>query len=421
MLTIAPKGTKDVLPAESWKWQYIESVIRDICARFGYGEIRTPVFEHTELFLRSAGDTSDIVQKQMYTFIDKGNRSITLKPEGTAGVVRSFVENSIYAGTQPTKLYYLSIPVFRYEQKQHGRLREHHQFGVEVFGSKGPSIDAEIITIVLSLFKALKITGVQLEINSIGCKSCRPSYNEALIGFLNKNKEELCETCKARMKTNPLRVLDCKEEGCAHIVKNAPVILDYLCDECKDHFEGLKKRLDSQNISYTVNPLIVRGLDYYTKTVFEFIAQDIGTKSTVCGGGRYDGLVEEIGGPPTPGIGFGMGIERLLLVLESLNIELPEPKGCEVYIATLGKDAALKGFSITEELRDAGIKADCDHMDRSMKAQLKYANKLGAPWVVIIGDNEMNEGAAQIKNMKKSEESKVPFGDITKFIKAGLS
>ena len=419
MLAKAPKGTKDVLPDESGKWQYIEGVVRDICQRFGYSEVRTPVFEHTELFQRGVGGTTDIVQKEMYTFLDKGNRSITLRPEGTAGVVRSFIENNLYAEAQPVKVYYLSAPVFRYERPQAGRLREHHQFGIEAFGAPGPSIDAEVISVALSLFKSLGITGLELNINSIGCRECRPKYNEELKAYLRNNEDKLCANCRERMSTNPLRALDCKEEGCARIVKEAPVMLDYLCGDCAEHFEGLKARLEAAGITYSINPFIVRGLDYYTKTVFEIIAQDIGAKSTVCGGGRYDGLVEEIGGPPTPGIGFGLGIERLLLTLDSLGLELPKTPGCGAYICAVGDKAGVKGFSIVSELREAGINAECDHMGRSVKAQLKYANKIGAAWVIIIGDEEMEKQAAVVRDMANSRETLVPFGVLFDFIKAG--
>ncbi len=421
MLTKAPKGTKDVLPSQSSNWQYVESVIRDICARFGYREIRTPVFEHTELFLRGVGDTTDIVQKEMYTFEDKGGRSITLKPEGTAGVVRSFVESSLFADAQPTKMYYLSTPVFRYERPQAGRLREHHQFGVEVFGSQGPGIDAEVITVALTLFQTLGINGLALNINSIGCKQCRPAYNAALREYLTQSEQELCPNCRERMVTNPLRTLDCKEESCRQIVRNAPVMIDCLCDDCAAHFEGLKKRLEAAGIQYSVNPFIVRGLDYYTKTVFEIISTDIGAQGTVCGGGRYDGLVEELGGPSMPGIGFGLGIERLLLVLDSLGIALPQPNLCDVYVCTLGEAAAVEGFCITKRLRDAGIKAECDHMARSLKAQLKFAGKLGAKFVAIIGDDELAKGVCVLRDMAKSEEKTVPLTELNQIIKAGLS
>ncbi|MGI5848565.1 MAG: histidine--tRNA ligase [Christensenellales bacterium] len=420
MLTQAPKGTKDILPAQSGKWQYIEAVIRDICAKFGYSEIRTPVFEHTELYLRGVGDTTDIVQKEMYTFLDKGQRSITLKPEGTAGVVRSFIENKLFAEAQPTKMYYLSTPVFRYERPQAGRLREHHQFGIEVFGAAGPSIDAEVISVALSLFDTLHIKDLKLNINSIGCKACRPQYNAALRDFLRQNASDLCKTCRERMVANPLRTLDCKEEGCNKVLDGAPVMLDYLCEGCHTHFKGLKTRLESAGIDYTVNPFIVRGLDYYTKTVFEIISTGIGAQGTVCGGGRYDGLVEEIGGPPTPGIGFGLGIERLLLVLESLGINLPATEKTDIYVCTLGETANIEGFCIAAKLRKMGIKADVDHMGRSLKAQLKYANKTGASRVIIIGEDEIKKGVAVVRDMKNSTENIVPLKELNELIKAGL-
>ncbi len=419
MLTRAPKGTKDVLPSESYKWQYIEKIMRDVCARFGYREIRTPVFEHTELFLRGIGDTTDVVQKEMYTFLDKAERSITLKPEGTAGVVRSFVESNLSGAAQPTKMYYLNCPVFRYERPQAGRFREHHQFGIEAFGSFAPSIDAEVICVALSVFRELGIEGLALNINSIGCKECRPAYNKALIAYLEEKQDELCKDCRQRMKTNPLRVLDCKQEGCSAIVAGAPKTIDYLCEECAVHFDGLKSRLTSVGIEFEINPLIVRGLDYYTKTVFEIIATGIGAQSTVCGGGRYDGLVEELGGKPTPGIGFGMGLERLLLVLDVLGIEIPQPSLCDVYVCTLGAAASEFGFKIASDLRAAGIKAECDHMGRSMKAQMKYAGKIGAGRVIIIGDDEITGGAAVVRDMAKSEESKVAMAQLIEFIKGG--
>ena len=417
MLTKAPKGTKDVLPGESYKWQYIEGIMRDVCARFGYREIRTPVFEHTELFLRGVGDTTDIVQKEMYTFEDKAKRSITLKPEGTAGVVRSFIENGMAGAAQPTKMYYLACPVFRYERPQAGRYREHHQFGIECFGAQEPSIDAEIIIVALTVFKELGIKGLELNINSIGCPECRAEYNKALLAYLNKNKEGLCSDCRKRMQTNPLRVLDCKQESCSKIVADAPKMIDYLCEDCRVHFEGLKNRLAAAGIEYRINPLIVRGLDYYTKTVFEIISTDIGAQGTVCGGGRYDGLVEELGGKPTPGIGFGMGMERLLLVLESLGIDIPEPSLCDVYVCTLGEQAAQEGFSITTQLRNAGVKAECDHMGRSMKAQMKYAGKIGAAKVVIIGEDELKNKEAVVRDMAQSKEDTVAFEQLINFIK----
>ena len=420
MLTKAPKGTKDVLPAQSSDWQYVEAAAREVCALFGYREIRTPVIEHTELFLRGVGDTTDIVQKEMYTFEDKGGRSITLKPEGTAGVVRSFVENSLYAEALPVKMYYLNCPVFRYENTQKGRLREHHQFGIEAFGSSGPAIDAEVISVALSLLAKLGVTSLELNINSIGCKECRPAYNAALRAYLKANEDKLCGVCRERMVTNPLRVLDCKVDTCQEIVKNAPKMLDVLCDDCAAHFMGLKARLETAGIAYKINPLIVRGLDYYTKTVFEIISTGIGAQGTVCGGGRYDGLVEELGGPSMPGVGFGMGLERLLLVMESLGIELPKPLLCDVFVCTLGDAAALEGFRIVSELRKTGIKAECDHMARSLKSQLKYAGKTGARYAAIIGDNELQKGVAVLRDMGKSEENMVPLKELHQFIKDGL-
>jgi len=420
MLTKAPKGMKDVLPGESARWQYVEAAAREVCALFGYREIRTPVVEHTELFLRGVGGTTDIVQKEMYTFEDKGGRSITLKPEGTAGVVRALVEHSLYAEALPLKMYYLNCPVFRYENTQKGRLREHHQFGIEAFGSPGPSIDAEVISVALTLLNKLGVNNLALNINSIGCKQCRPAYNAALREYLKANESRLCATCRERMATNPLRVLDCKEERCQGIVAEAPKMLDALCDECAAHFEGLKHRLESAGVAYSVNPMIVRGLDYYTKTVFEIISTDIGAQGTVCGGGRYDGLVEELGGPSLPGVGFGMGLERLLLVLESLGIELPAPTQYDVYVCALGDKAAVESFRIVGGLRGSGLKAECDHMGRSLKAQLKYASKIGARYAVIIGDNELESGTAVVRDMAKSEENTVPIAKLHQLIKDGL-
>lgn len=419
MLTKAPKGTKDVLPAQSAGWQYVENVARQVCALHGYREIRTPVFEHTELFLRGVGDTTDIVQKEMYTFEDKGGRSITLKPEGTAGAVRSFVENSLYAEALPVKMYYLNAPVFRYERPQAGRLREHHQFGIEAFGAAGPAIDAEVISVALMLFKKLGITSLALNINSIGCKECRPAYNAALREYLKQNEDKLCGVCRERMVTNPLRVLDCKVDTCQEIVKEAPKMLDMLCGDCDSHFKGLQQRLAKAGIEYKINPLIVRGLDYYTKTVFEVISTGIGAQGTVCGGGRYDGLVEELGGPSMPGVGFGMGLERLLLVLDSLGIALPSPTLCDVFVCTLGEAASVEGFRVVSSLRSEGIKAECDHMGRSLKAQLKYASKIGAEYTAIIGDDELAKGVAVLRNMKKSEENTVPLTELHQFIKKG--
>lgn len=408
----APKGTKDVTILESYKWHYIEDVIRREVAKFGYRESRTPVFENTELFLRGVGDTTDIVQKEMYTFEDKGGRSITLKPEGTAGAVRSFVENSLYANAQPTKMYYLNCPVFRYERPQAGRLREHHQFGIEAFGSAAPSIDAEVISVAKSLLDKMEIKGIALNINSIGCPVCRPAYHEVLKDYLRGNLDKLCKTCNERFETNPLRILDCKEEGCQIVVKDAPKMIDHLCDDCQNHFDELQKILKILKIEYAINPMIVRGLDYYTKTVFEFIATGIGAQGTVCGGGRYDGLVAEIGGPEMPGIGFGMGMERLLLVMESQGLIIKEPALYEVFICTAGEPARMKAIEMVSALRQGGIKADLDHMGRSLKAQMKFADKCGAGHVVVMGDDELESGIIRLKDMKANQEIELTIEEL---------
>ncbi len=403
----APKGTRDVSPQESYKWQYIEGLVREICEKYGLREARTPVFEHTELFLRGVGDTTDIVQKEMYTFEDKGNRSITLKPEGTAGVVRMFVEHKLFNESQPTKMYYLTCPVFRYEKPQAGRLREHHQFGVEIFGAPRASADAECISVALELFRRVGIKDLSVHINSIGCPECRPKYHAALKAYLEYHYDELCPTCKERYEKNPLRVLDCKEQGCKRLAADAPVILDYLCEACEEHMTELKACLDVMGVAYGIDPFIVRGLDYYTRTVFEIISNHIGSQGTVCGGGRYDGLVEEIGGPSMPGVGFGLGMERLLLVAENQGLVIPEPKPYDMYVAGIGEAARRKAFALSFELRGLGFKVDCDHVGRSIKAQFKYADKLNARFVAVLGDNEMSEGKIKIKEMATGGESSV--------------
>ncbi len=406
-----PRGTKDITIQDSYKWQYVEDKIRNATREFGYREIRTPIFEHTELFLRGVGETTDVVQKEMYTFEDKGGRSITLRPEGTAGAVRSFIESGIVSGPQPTKMYYLSAPVFRYEAPQAGRLREHHQFGVEVFGANDASIDAEVISLAHTVLKRVGVKDLSLNINSIGCRNCRPAYNSALKEYFNSRKGELCRNCLDRLDRNPLRILDCKEEGCRKVASEAPVIIDFLCEECSEHFESLKGYLEAIGIKYSVNPKIVRGLDYYTKTVFEIISNSIGAQGTVCGGGRYDGLVEELGGPSMSGIGFGMGIERLLLVMEASGAEIPQYKGPDLFVCTMGAQARKKAFELVYSLREKGISADMDHTIRSMKAQAKFANKLGAAYTLSLGDNEILEGKANLKNMSDGSVTEVSLLD----------
>ncbi len=413
----APRGTHDILPSETYRWHAIEEQIKKICLEFGYKEIRTPMFESTELFERGVGDTTDVVQKEMYTFLDKGGRSITLKPEGTSPIVRSFVENSIYANPQPTKLYYL-YPCFRYEKPQAGRLREFHQFGIEVFGSYTASVDAEVISLAMTLLSRLGVSGVELNINSIGCPNCRKSYNEKLKDYFRPHLNELCETCRERFEKNPLRILDCKNDDCKKIYNDAPVLLDNICDDCSNHFESLKKYLEIMEIPYNVDATIVRGLDYYTKTVFEIISKNEGSEGTICGGGRYDGLVSEIGGPEMPGVGFGMGLERLLLVLESIG-KLPEnEENPEIFLANIGENADLYVQKLVLDLRKDGISAERDYGARSLKAQMKYANKIGARFSAVVGDDDITKGALNVKNMETGESEEVPTEKLSDFLKS---
>lgn len=406
LITKAIKGTKDVLPNDVHKNQYIEATALDIASKFGYKEIRTPVFEHTELFQRGVGDTTDVVQKEMYTFDDKGGRSITLRPEGTAGAVRSYLENGLCNEALPQKVCYL-ISCYRYEKPQAGRLREFHQFGVECFGSASPLADAEIIALAKSLFDTLGVKDLSLEINSIGCPTCRAEYHKALKKYFSSRKDELCDTCKSRLDRNPMRILDCKSPICHEIAEGAPVVIDYLCDECKEHFENVQKYLKAQNIEYTINPQIVRGLDYYTKTVFEFVSNSIGAQGTVCGGGRYDGLVEELGGQHTPSLGFAMGIERLMLLMEAQGCEFPEAEKPDLFIVALGEKATLKAVEIAKDMREEGFSALLDLNQRSVRAQMKYADKLGAKFNVVIGDNEVEAKTAKLKNMQTGEETEI--------------
>lgn len=397
-----PKGLKDVLPEDSYKWHYVENVIRRTTEVFGYKEIRTPTFEHTDLFLRSVGDTTDIVNKEMYTFTDKGGRSITLKPEGTAGVARAFVENALINTPQPSKMYYIT-PVFRYEKPQAGRLREHHQFGIELYGSYSPYADIEVISLAQSFFDNVGLKNLSLNINNIGCDKCRKKYSEALIEYFTKSKDGLCKTCLDRMERNPLRILDCKEKNCKEIAEKAPIVLDYLCDECKEHHKKVCDGLNELGIKYSVNPKIVRGLDYYTGTVFEFVSNDIGSQGTVCGGGRYNGLVEEIGGQSVPAVGFGMGIERLIMVAENAGLFLGNKDTVEIYVAPLGEKQYFLSQKIVYELRKNNISAETDITNKSLKAQMKYADKTNVKYVVVIGENEVAENKVVLKNMLTKE------------------
>ena len=407
----APKGTKDMLPQDAYKWHFVENKFREIAKFYGMREIRTPMFEHTDLFLRGVGDTTDIVQKEMYTFNDKGNRSITLKPEGTSPVVRAFIENRLFNEAQPTKLYY-AMPCFRYENVQKGRLRQFHQFGTEVFASKEPSMDAEVIAFAMEFLKSLGLKSLSLNINNLGCPNCRPKYNEALKKFLEENYDDLCGLCQSRFDKNPMRILDCKNKNCGEITKNAPIILDYMCEECDSHFAEVKKYLDILNIPYTVDPGIVRGLDYYTKTIFEILNDDF----TVCGGGRYDRLIEQLGGPEMPAVGFGLGIERLLLTLKNEGIEIPSEGLYDLYVGARGEEGKLASFKLANTLRTRGIKTEINHMGRSLKAEMKYANKIGAKFTVVLGDDELQTGNAKLKRMSDGEQFEVNLNNIEEIV-----
>lgn len=406
LITKAIKGTKDVLPNESYKNQYIEATCLGVAENFGYKEMRTPVFEHTELFQRGVGDTTDVVQKEMYTFDDKGGRSITLRPEGTAGAARAFLENGLSNEALPQKICYL-ISCYRYEKPQAGRLREFHQFGIECFGATSPLADAEMISLAKQIFDELGVKDLHLELNSIGCPECRAEYHKALKEYFSQYKDKLCDTCNDRLERNPMRILDCKSPVCSEIAKGAPVVLDFLCDECREHFQKVKSYLDAANIEYIVNPQIVRGLDYYTKTVFEFVSDAIGSQGTVCGGGRYDGLLEELGGQHTPSLGFAMGLERLQLVMEAQGCNFPEPSRPDLFIVAMGEKATLKAVEIAKDMRDEGFSVVYDLNGRSLRAQMKYADKLGAKFNVVIGDNEVENKIVSLKDMATGESSEI--------------
>lgn len=421
LISQRPKGTQDAVPAEVYKWHTVESLARETAEVFGFREIRTPTFEPTKLFKRSVGDTTDVVQKEMYSVTAKQSMKsdketdFTLRPEGTAGAARAVLENGILNEALPQKVYYL-ISCFRHEKPQAGRLREFHQFGAEMYGSAAPSADADMIALAKSYLDRLGLRGIELCINSIGCPTCRAEYHKALREYFEGRKSELCETCQTRLEKNPMRILDCKSPVCQEIAKDAPVILDYLCDECRDHFEKLKAYLKEMDIAFTINPKIVRGLDYYTKTVFEFITTDIGAQGTVCGGGRYDGLIEQLGGNHTPALGFAMGLERLILTMESQGCDFIVPKQCNLFLATMGDKAMLKAVSLTKSLREEGYWAEYDVMGRGLKAQMKYADKIGAQYVIVLGDNEIESGKVKLKNMKSGEQTELLLGD--KFVES---
>jgi len=424
MLCKVLKGMKDVLPSESARWRALEREMRKAALLNGYREIRTPVVEHTELFARSAGESSDVVRKEMYTFMDKGERSITLKPESTAGTVRAFLESGLYAQALPCKMYYLNAPHFRYEAPQSGRLREHHQFGMECFGAAQPSADAELIVLVIQLLSSFGLKNLSVRINSIGCPNCRPAYQQNFRDYLQGKKDQLCKTCQERMEINPMRTLDCKEKACKEALVDAPEMLGHLCDECKEHFEQLKQYLEAAGVKYTVDPRIVRGLDYYTKTVFEIVTGTANGELTVCGGGRYDKLVEEIGGPSIPAVGFGMGIERVLMLLDALEegeskLEIEEEVP-QVFVACLNKSLSLQAFQMTQQFRAAGVRAEMDHQGRSLKAQFKYADKLGAKYIAILADDELARGVIKLRDMATKEEWEAALDSAPEALKERL-
>lgn len=410
LITKAVKGTQDILPKDSYKYSFIENILRDESETAGFKEIRTPVFEHTELFKRSVGITTDVVKKEMYTFDDKADRSLTLRPEGTAPTVRAMLEHGLFNEGLPLKLSYIDS-CYRYEKPQSGRLREFHQFGLEIFGTQSPIADAELIRTANNIFRRIGIKNISLQINSIGCDECRKKYQKALESYFMDVEDVLCGTCLERLERNPMRILDCKNPECQEIAKVAPSIIDYICDDCKEHFESVKKFLDQDGIKYSVNPGIVRGLDYYTRTVFEFVSDEICAQSTVCGGGRYDKLIEEIGGKDMPALGFGMGIERLMLLIENSEIEIPKSKEVEIYIAAIGENAMLETFDLVGKLRECGIPCEYDITGRSLKAQMKYADKIGAKYSVVLGDEEIEKGKAALKDMATKETYDVVKGE----------
>ena len=414
----ALKGTRDCLPEQAYRWQYVEEAFREAARRFGFAEIRTPVIEYTELFARGIGDTTDVVEKQMYTFDDLGGRSITLRPEGTAGVCRAYLENKLYVGTKPLKLWY-GISCFRNEKPQAGRLREFHQFGVEIFGSDDMLADAEVIAVADSFFRGLGITGLSLRINSIGCPACRPIYRKRLMDFLSGHLDRLCDTCKSRYSRNPMRILDCKSPACQEIAAGAPVMMDSLCGGCEADFAELKSSLDALGVEYGIDERIVRGLDYYTKTAFEFVSDSIGAQGAVCGGGRYDHLLKELGGEDVPGVGFGLGIERLLLALDASGAEIPQPAAPDVFVAYMGEAAKARALALLRELREKGASAVMDVCARNIKGQFKYADRTGARFAAVIGEDELLSGKATVKDMRTGEQTVCAFEDIAGFLGQG--
>jgi len=417
MSVTRPRGTNDFLPEDTIKWQQIEKLLRDLCADYGYQEIRTPIFEDTELFVRGVGGTTDIVQKEMYTFIDQGDRSLTLRPENTASAARAYLENKMFGLAQPVKLYYMG-PMFRYERPQAGRFRQFHQFGIEVFGSPSPLADAEIIAFAWEFYNRLGLKGLSLQINSVGCPSCRPHHKEALKDFCSGNLDKFCATCQERFERNPLRIFDCKSPVCQELLYDSPEIIDHLCSECAEHFAVVKKLLDAANIPYEINPRLVRGLDYYTKTAFEISLKGIGAQSAVCGGGRYDGLISDLGGQPTPSVGFALGMERIFAALKLQDINKFFEQKLDVYIAVLDQEekTLATAFKLASELRLAGLACEQDLLTRSLKSQFKQADRLNAAFSVIVGGEELAEGKAQVRNLASSSQELLPLENICNYL-----
>ncbi len=415
-ITRRPRGTADVTPDESPKWRYIESVARDVCRRYGYGEIATPVLEHTELFRRTVGETTDIVEKEMYTLEDRGGRSLTLRPEGTAAAARLYLEEGLYAEAQPVKLSYVAWPIFRYERPQAGRLRQHHQFGVECLGSGDPAVDAEIICLACDFLEQLGLDELTVGLNTIGCPECRGVYRDAVREHFAPNLENMCGDCRRRYDANPLRLLDCKVKGCRGFQADAPEVGDFLCDGCREHFSELQAHLDALDIPYQLDASLVRGLDYYTRTVFEIKHRALDAQDVVCGGGRYDGLVEIIGGQPTPAVGFGLGLERLLMILEREGLFAPEPEALDVFVVTIGDETRSPGLALVQSLRRAGLSADADYMGRSVRAQMRYASRYPCRFVLILGPDELESGMVTARKMEDGSQQAVSLGEIETFL-----
>lgn len=420
MLTTRPKGTNDFVPGESEKWQYIEQLCRQVCAEYGYKEIRLPIFEHTEVYLRSVGETSDIVEKEMYSFEDKGFTHVTLRPEGTAGTVRAFLENKLYADPQPTKLYYMG-PMFRYDKPQAGRYRQFNQFGVEVFGANHPGVDAEVIVLAVEIFKRLGLTGLTVKVNTVGCADCRPKHMEELKTYFRQYEDKLCDTCRDRLERNPLRILDCKEDECKEVCKGAPTTIEAACDNCSTHFAKLKEYLNAAGVQFEVDTNLVRGLDYYVQTAFEIVINSVGSaQNAIAGGGRYNGMLAQFGGDDLPGIGFAIGLERLLLTLEQQGIELPVSGHPDVYIAPLGEAAQQEAFLLSLQLRNKGIYTEKDYLGKSLKAQMKAADRFQVKYTVIIGDSELEKQIAVVREMATGEQFEVALSQLVDTLEGRL-